>query len=142
MTATKGAAPHAVKCTCRPGRGTPRRQQGAAGGLRQEHHAGTGGELQPSNSATQCVPLPMADQCVPALPLFPTPLQRSCHYLSDPSLSGAVQRFLGRERAQVEYTMQVGGGGGRKGLGGGRRGKEGGLGREKGGGGGAFGLMR
>lgn len=31
----------------------------------------------------------------------------SCHYLSDPSLSGAVQRFLGRERAQVEYTMQL-----------------------------------
>lgn len=53
------------------------------------------------------------DSSLPPGPLTPfLHHPASCHYLSDPALSGAVQRFLGRERAQVEYTMQVGVGGG------------------------------
>ncbi|KAG2482235.1 hypothetical protein HYH03_018819 [Edaphochlamys debaryana] len=31
----------------------------------------------------------------------------SCHYLRDPALSGAVGRFLNRERGDIQYTLQV-----------------------------------
>jgi hypothetical protein len=48
--------------------------------------------------------------------------RRSCHYLRDPQLAGAVRRFLLRETAQIEYTLQVGGVLGRRRQGKGRGG--------------------